>query len=223
MMAQFGHWTTGSWIMFGVFLGLFALGIVFAVAAVRNRASGRAHEDLAERFARGDLSSNDFQERLRVLKPRPRRVLTPAAIVVTTVGLIGALTVGATASPGFMHGMMGGGGMGSMMGGDVTERSGTPPVSSARELRVTAREFSFSPAEIRLRPGETVNVVFDNRGHMFHTLTISGLGLDLRASGGDQIAAAIRADRPGSHPFVCAVSGHAHAGMRGTVIVSESS
>ena len=222
MMSHLGHWTTGSWIMLGVFLGFLALGVGLAVAAVRNRASERAHEVLAERLARSDLSPEDYQERLGALGPRPRRVLTPIAIAMTTVGLIGALTVGTTAGPGFMHGMMSGG-MGSMMGSGDTERSGTPPVSGARELRVTGREFSFSPAEIRLRLGETVNVVFDNRGHMFHTLTISGLGLDLRANGGDQIAAALRADRPGTYPFVCGVSGHAEAGMRGNVIISESS
>ena len=109
-----------------------------------------------------------------------------------------------------------------MMGGGDTERSGAPPVSGARELRVAAREFSFSPAEIRLRVGETVNVVFDNRGSMFHTLTISGLGLDLRANRGDQIAAALPGDRAGSYSFICTVSGHADAGMRGTVIISSS-
>lgn len=221
MMSHLGHWTTGSWIMLGVFLGLLGLGIGLAVAAARNRASGRAHEILAGRLARGDLWPEDYQERVGALGPRPRRVLTPIAIAMTTVGLIGAFTVGATAGPGFMHGMMSDG-MGSMMGSGDTERSGAPPVSGARELRVTGREFSFSPAEIRLRVGETVNVVFDNRGQMFHTLTISGLGLDLRANGGDQISAALRGNQAGSYPFICAVSGHADAGMRGTVIVSSS-
>ncbi len=109
--------------------------------------------------------------------------------------------------------------MGSMMSGD-TQRSGPAPVAGARGLRVTGREFSFSPAEIRIRTGESVNVVFDNRGTMFHTLTISALGVDLHANGGDQIAAALRGERAGSHPFICAVSGHADAGMRGTVIIT---
>ena len=222
MISHLGHWTTGSWIMLAVFLGLFALGIGLAIGAVRNRASGRAHEVLAERLASGDLSPEDYQQRLGALGPRPRRVLTPIAIAATTVGLIGALTIGATAGPGFMHSMMGGG-MGSMMGRGDTERSGAPPVSGARELRVSAREFSFSPAEIRLRVGEAVNVVFDNQGSMFHTMTISGLGVDLRANDGDQIGAALPGDRAGSYPFICMVSGHADAGMRGTVIVSESS
>ncbi|MGH2725787.1 MAG: cupredoxin domain-containing protein [Actinomycetota bacterium] len=205
-MAHFGHWTAGSWILLGVFLGLLGLGIALVAAAVRDRARSRAHVVLAERLAMFG----------------PRRVLAPIALALTTLGLIGATVVGATAGPGFMHGMMSGG-MGSMMGGGDTERSGRPPVSGARELRVTAREFSFQPFEIRVREGETVNLAFENRGHMFHTLTIGALGLDLRANGGDQIAAALLGDRAGSYPFVCAVPGHAAAGMRGTVIVSESS
>lgn len=208
--------------MLSVFLGLLVLGIALAASATRRRASGRAHDMLAERLARGEVPPDEYGDRLAVLGPRPRRILTPVATALVAVGLIGALAVGATTGPGFMHGMMGGR-MGSMMGSGDTERSGPAPVPGARELRVSGREFSFEPAEIRVTVGETVNLLFDNRGHMFHTLTIGGLGLDLRANGGDQIAAALRGDRAGSYPFVCAVSGHADAGMRGTVIVSGSS
>lgn len=51
-----------------------------------------------------------------------------------------------------------------MMGSGGTQRSGSAPVAGAREVRVTAREFSFTPAEFRLRAGETVNVLLENRG-----------------------------------------------------------
>lgn len=207
--------------MLAIFLGLLALGIVLAIVAGRGRSSGRAHAVLDERLARGEIAVEEYRERLAVLGPKPRRILTPIATVLTAVGLIGAIMLGATAGSGFMHRMMPG--MGSMMGGGNTERSGAAPVAGAREVRVVAREFSFDPPEIRLRRGETVNVVFENDGGMLHTLTIGELGLDLRANGGDEIDGALRADRPGRYAFICAVSGHAEAGMRGSIIVSEGS
>ena len=205
--------------MIGVFLGLLALGLTLGAVALFRRDGGRSHQLLGERLARGDVSTDEYRERLAALGPKPRRTLATAAIAVTTVGLIGTLAVGAMAGPGFMHMMMDGG-MGSMMGSGDTERSGPAPVAGARDVRVVGQEFSFSPAEIRIRAGEAVNLMFENRGHMFHTLTLSGLGVDLRANGGDRIAAAVRGEKKGSYPFVCAVSGHAAAGMRGTVIVT---
>lgn len=108
---------------------------------------------LGERLARGEVSPAEYRERLAALGPRPRRVLTSIATVITAVGLLGAIAVGATAGPGFMHGMMGGG-MGPMMGSGETERSGTAPVAGAREVRVISREFSFDPAEVGERVGE---------------------------------------------------------------------
>jgi plastocyanin len=220
MAAHIGHWATGSWIVLGVFLGILALGIALAVLAARGRSSGGARDVLGERLARGEISPEEYRERVAALGPGPRPVLTPIAMSLTAAGLLGAIVVGATSGPGFMHGMMGGG-MGSMMGTGETQRSGSAPVAGAREVRVIGREFSLSPAEIRARIGEPVNVLFENRGHMFHTFTIGGLSLDLRANGGDEIAGSFRAERAGEYPFICTVSGHADAGMRGTVIVSE--
>jgi plastocyanin len=221
MVAHVGHWTTGSWIMLASFLTLLTLGVVLAVIANRGRSDAVAHGVLDERLARGDIGVEEYRERLAALGPKPRRLLTPIATAATAVGLVGAIVLGATAGSGFMHRMMPG--MGSMMGGGSTERSGAAPVAGAREVIVTAREFSFEPREVRVRAGETVNLVLENRGHMFHTLTVGELGLDLRANGGDEIGGSFRAARTGSFTFVCTVSGHADAGMRGTILVSEAS
>ncbi|MGH2725427.1 MAG: cupredoxin domain-containing protein [Actinomycetota bacterium] len=221
MAEHMSHWTMGSWIMLAAFLGVLGLGVVIAVIAARGRSSGRAHALLGERLARSEISVEEYRERLTVLGPRARRFLTPMATVLTAVGLVGAIVLGATAGSGFMHGTMSG--MGSMMGGGNTERSGAAPVTGGREVRVVAREFSFDPQEIRLGQGETLNLVFENQGHIFHTLTIGELGLDLRANGGDRIGGALTAEQPGRYTFICSVSGHADAGMRGTVIVSEAS
>lgn len=148
-----------------------------------------------------------------------RRRLAIVATVLTGIGLLGTFGVAAMAGPGMMHGMMGGGGMGSMMQSGDTGSSGPAAVAGAREVRVESKEFSFAPAEIRLRSGETVNIRFDNAGHMFHTLTVGELGLDLRVASGDEVVGSIRGERAGTYTFICTVSGHAAAGMQGKVIV----
>ena len=217
MLALTDGWSMGSWMMLAVFLGLLGVGIALAVIARGAGTRDRAHALLDERFTGGDLSPEEYRERGAALGSRPRGFLIPLAISLTAIGLIGAIVVAATAGSGFMDRMMSG--MGSMMGTGNTERSGGAPVAGAREIRVSGREFSFTPQEIRIRQGETVNLVFDNRGQMFHTLTISELGLELRANGSDRIAGALQATRRGTYSFICAVAGHAESGMRGTIEV----
>jgi plastocyanin len=150
---------------------------------------------------------------------RAPSVLGPVALGVTIVGLVGALIVAAMApgrGHGFMHMM---GGMGSMMMSGNAGRSGAPPVPDAPEIRISAMEFAFQPRDVRLRVGKTVNIVFDNGGMMFHTLTVGGLGLDLRANGGDSMSGSLKPERSGTYSFICSVPGHADAGMRGVVEV----
>lgn len=147
------------------------------------------------------------------------RPMAPA-LALTIVGLVGTLVVAAVApgrGHGFMH-MMGGMGPMMMMSGNAG-RSGAPPVAEAPEIRVSAKEFSFSPRDVRLRVGQTVNILFENRGMMFHTLTVGSLGLDLRANGGDSISGSLKPGRSGTYSFICSVPGHADAGMRGAVEV----
>lgn len=100
MVAHIGHWTAGSWIVLGIFLALLALGIALAVLAGRGRAGGRAHDVLAERVARGEVSPEEHRARQAALGPRPSRGLTPIAMALTAGGLLGAIVVGRRRAPG---------------------------------------------------------------------------------------------------------------------------
>lgn len=219
--AHVGGWTAGAWIPLFIFLAILVVGLTFGLAQLSSRhAPGRAREILDERLARGEIGPKEHTERWALLRQSSahRSLFGPLALVLAVVGLAGTVVVAAVApgsGHGFMHMM---GGMRSMMSGDAG-RSGSPPAAGAREIRITGREFSFEPSEVRVGVGETVNVAFDNRGMMFHTLTIGGLGLDLRANGGDSISGSLRPEGPGSYSFICAVAGHADAGMRGTIEV----
>ena len=115
--------------------------------------------------------------------------------------------------------------MGShMMGRGGADRNGSAaaPVSGAREITLVADEYSFAPKVVRARSGDTVNVRFENRGSLFHTLTISSLGFELRADGGETASGSLRLPNAKTYSIVCAVPGHTEAGMRARLVVSSA-
>ncbi len=98
--------------------------------------------------------------------------------------------------------------------------SAPSPSPGAREVRVVADEFSFSPARIEVPVGETVNVVLVNEGQLPHDLTIPSLGFSISAAPGATVSGALTVERPGTYPFVCTVPGHRAAGMIGTLVAT---
>lgn len=112
-------------------------------------------------------------------------------------------------------------------GGSGGDEGGPAPVS----VTVTGREFSFSPAEIRVKVGQTVMLTFKNEGDAFHTLTVDGIPITLdgkaqtrlhvTASAGSSASVTFVPTEAGSYDFICAVSGHAAYGMTGKIVVEE--
>lgn len=189
----------------------------------------RADSILSERFARGEIAADEYDERLSTLKassPQRRSRLVPVILSLIALGLAGTVASGAWAANSswdWMDDMMDGdmGSMMSMMQSGPTERSADRPQSGATTTEVVSREFSFSPTEISLRQGETVNIELANEGHMFHTLTIPELDFDLRAQPGDSVAGALTPRNPGIYEFICTVPQHAEMGMRGRIVVAQ--
>ena len=156
---------------------------------------------------------------LRATK-RPRSsTIAAIAVALVLAGLAGTI-IAATAGPaGSGHNMMGMDGMAGMMANRPDVRSAPAPSPGAPTRIFTAAEFSFSPTEVRLPAGATVNVELRNAGDIFHTFTVTALNLEVEANGGETASGALRIDRPGTYEFVCTVPGHAQAGMRGRLIV----
>lgn len=139
-------------------------------------------------------------------------------VVVTTAGAGG----GAAGSGGGAGSGTGGsaGGSGGSSGGGATA-----PV----EIVVTARGLSFSPAEIRVKAGQAVTLVFRNEASGSHTLTVDGIavtvggaartGIHLEAAGGASASLTFVATTPGTYEFYCAVPGHRDYGMKGQLVV----
>lgn len=210
------------------FVALLALGAgLGAWALVRGAGgTGRAQSILAERLARGDLTPDDYRERLALIGVRSasRRWFIPVGVSLIILGLVGTVTAGGIAmGRGEMGWMMGDGmtDMGEMMMGGESGRRGNAPQEGARERQVEAMDFSFNPSNVRIPVDEAVNIVFHNAGASYHTFTVKGLDFELRAQGDEEIAGSLRASRPARYSAICTVPGHERMGMSATVIVEE--
>ena len=222
-----------------VLLGGVLLGVWALVGA--RRSDGSASAILGERMARGEITTDEYRERLSVIQKTSQttRSRVPLAVSLVVLGIVGTVASSAwadTPSWDWMGDMMDGD-RGSMMSGDMmdgdrgsmmsmmqsgpTERSAAAPRRGAPEQRIVSREFSFSPSEITLQVGEPTNVELENQGHMFHTFTVPELDFDLRAQSGESITGALTVEDPGTYEFICAVPQHAEMGMRGRIVVSN--
>lgn len=214
------------WVGFWILTILLLAGLVLGVASL---ASGRssAADTLGERLARGEVTAEEYRERLELLRAggagssRIRWVAAGLALVAIAGLVLLAATLDSDDMGGMMDGGMGGMGamMATMMGGD-TRRIGPAPSPGASEVLVEGRELYFSPSELRIQAGETVNLTFVNEGHMAHTFTVPELGIDLRVRPGDRVTAALESPEAGSYEFICTVPGHEDGGMRGEIVVA---
>lgn len=210
------------WVGFWILTVLVLAGLVLGVASL---ASGRssAAGTLGERLARGEVTAEEYRERLELLRAGGAgssriRWIAAGLVLVAIAGLVLLAATLDSDDMGGMGGMMDGG-MGAMMGGE-TRRIGPAPSPGAFEVVVEGRELYFSPGELRIQAGETVNLTFVNAGHMAHTFTVPELGIDLRVRPGDRVTAALESPVSGSYQFICTIPGHEDGGMRGEIVVA---
>lgn len=101
-------------------------------------------------------------------------------------------------------------------GGSV-DAGGAPTEAAAR---VELTEFAIEPDPVTVGVGGTVNVT--NAGSVEHNYAIEGE--DIRTptlAGGESAELAVGDLAPGDYAVLCEIPGHADAGMRGTLTVSE--
>ncbi len=90
----------------------------------------------------------------------------------------------------------------------------------SKRIEMTAKEFSFEPDHLTVEHGQTVVIVFHNKGVLSHNLSIDGLGVKTKTIYPDETDKVVfTPEKSGKYPFRCAVPGHTEAGMRGILIV----
>jgi cytochrome c oxidase subunit II len=93
--------------------------------------------------------------------------------------------------------------------------SSAPAAGGTKEIKVTAKNFEFEPAEVHVNKGDKVKIIFENKEGA-HGFSIPDYKVDLKLPGNAEFVA----DRSGTFPFACSViCGVGHAKMAGKLVV----
>jgi heme/copper-type cytochrome/quinol oxidase subunit 2 len=91
-----------------------------------------------------------------------------------------------------------------------------------RTFRVEARQFAYSPSELKVNPGDTVTIQLVSTD-VVHGLYIDGYGISVEADPGQTTTITFVADQPGSFRFRCNLTcGAMHPFMIGKFMVGAN-
>lgn len=216
-----------------MFMGMWFVALVAVVAvAVVVAAGSRSGDDdtdaialLDRRLASGDLTAEEHAERRGVLMQtragtsRPQTWAVPVTVIVLVVVVV--IAAAAATSAGSWRGPHGGGWMGGHMGTGGSTGASAQTVADGRTVEIEAGDLWFAPDTIEVVAGQPINIELVNTGQVFHDLTVPAADLVISAESGDEISGGLALADPGTYEFLCSVPGHAQAGMRGTIVVTE--
>lgn len=104
---------------------------------------------------------------------------------------------------------------------EVTKESSQTRVSARKEFIITAKQWSFSPAEIKVKKGDMV-VLKLKSADVAHGFSLPDFGINAPIKPGELKTVEFTADKIGTFKFVCNVPcGVGHMGMTGTIVVEE--
>lgn len=94
-----------------------------------------------------------------------------------------------------------------------------PIEPKARDFRIEAGQFAYSPSELKVNPGDIVNIQLVSTD-VVHGLYVDGYDIAIEADPGQMTTLSFVADKPGSFRFRCNVScGAMHPFMIGKLAV----
>lgn len=95
-------------------------------------------------------------------------------------------------------------------------------IPSEREFRIQASRFQYSPAVLKVDPGDRVTLELAATD-VVHGLSIDGYNLEVTADPGQAARLSFIADRPGAFRFRCSVTcGNLHPFMIGKLYVGQN-
>src|SRR3989344_5824812 len=93
------------------------------------------------------------------------------------------------------------------------------PAPEIKTFTVIGKNFSFSPAEIKVKKGDTVKITLQNTGGT-HDFVIDEFNVRTpRIKNGETATVEFVADKIGQFEYYCSVTGHRAMGMKGLLIV----
>ncbi len=99
--------------------------------------------------------------------------------------------------------------------------SGPSFAQSPTEIRITADEFSFTPAQIQAHQGQS-KITITNEGGFPHGFAIVGLTEKIKyIEPNDTKSLTVKFEEAGSYTFYCPQPGHRRKGMEGMLKVGK--
>jgi plastocyanin len=93
--------------------------------------------------------------------------------------------------------------------------------SAIKEFTITGQNYSFAPAAIAVKKGDTIKITFKNADG-FHDLEIDEFNAETkRIKTGEEDVIIFVADKIGSFEFYCSVGIHRQIGMKGILTVTK--
>ena len=98
----------------------------------------------------------------------------------------------------------------------------SPIAPQERTFRIDARQFAYSPSELKVNTGDTVNIQLVSTD-VVHGLYVDGYDISIEADPGQTRTLSFVADKPGSFRFRCNVTcGAMHPFMIGKLTVGRN-
>lgn len=98
-------------------------------------------------------------------------------------------------------------------------QTGAAPAGGAKEIKVTASEFKFSPSAVDVPAGVPIKLELKNIGTVEHDFVVDALKVKVQAGAAKTVSQTIGPLAAGTYDVYCAVPGHKEAGMIGKVVV----
>jgi len=97
-----------------------------------------------------------------------------------------------------------------------------PTTPQTRTFRIDARQFAYSPSEVKVNAGDTVTIQLVS-ADVVHGLYVDGYDVSVEADPGQSATLTFTADKPGSFRFRCNVTcGAMHPFMIGKLTVGTN-
>lgn len=105
-------------------------------------------------------------------------------------------------------------------GSDKMENDHNDDQIQAKEIRITASQWDFTPSTININKGDRVKLILTSND-VAHGLSLQEFDVDMYISETGETSAEFTADRSGTFTFYCSVyCGDGHGDMKGTLIVT---
>lgn len=98
-------------------------------------------------------------------------------------------------------------------------QTGAAPAGGAREIKVTASEFKFSPSAVEAPAGAPIKLELKNIGAIEHDFMVDALKLQVHAGAAKTTSQTIGPLAAGTYDVYCSIPGHKEAGMIGKLVV----